>query len=719
MRFAVLFLMTVSALLAQKKPVTLDALDEISRLRQSGPGNPLAWSPDGARFLYRQNGKLVIYDAGTQASKDLIETRPMENAATARPAVVPQPFGWENRRVSEDLVQWSSNGTDILYATGGDLFLINAGNGKFRQLTKTPGEERDPKLSPDGKSIAFRRDWDLYALDVASGKERRLTTGGSADLRNGGLDWVYPEELDLGTAYWWSPDSQSIAYLQFDVTTEPLYPHDDLRNRVAIYEPQRYPQAGRDNPNVKLGVLPAAGGETRWFDVGNTRTDYLVARVTWTPDSKRLYVMRPNRIQNKVELLAYDAASGKRSKILEESDKYWVNLPDEPRFVNSGLEFLWLSERTGFRHIYLYKADGKANRQLTTGDWEVTAIAGVDEASRTVFYQSSEPGPRERQLYTVNFDAVGKRELTSEAGTHSMILGPGAHYYLHSFSSTSEPPRTTLHSGDGTQLAVYRPADTQVPDQYEILPTEFLTYEHDGATFEARLIRPVNFDPGKQYPAIVFVYGGPGAQAVRNSWTGADLDQVFAHAGYVVWNVDNRGSTGRGHAFETPVFHNLGELELRDQVAGVEHLVSMGFVDPKRVGIRGWSYGGFMTLNAMLNAPDTFAAGIAGAPVTDWRNYDTIYTERYMGLPRENEDGYKKTAMPQHATKLQGSLMIAHNIEDDNVLFQNSVQMIDALERAGKLFETALYTQKTHGVTGPESRQLNAVMLDFFERRLK
>jgi dipeptidyl-peptidase-4 len=718
MRFAVLFLLP-AALLAQKKPVTLETLREAARLPQTGPGNPLAWSPEGDRFLYRQERKLVIFDIATQTARDLAETAAMEEAAVRRTPTEPQPFDWENRRVSEQPVQWSPSG-EILYAAGGDLFLINSASGRWRQITKTPEAERDPKLSPDGRSVAFRRGWDLYALDLASGRERQLTRGGSEALRNGGLDWVYPEELDLGTAYWWSPDSRSIAYLQFDVSTEPWYPHHDARIRPAIAEPQRYPQAGQDNPHVRLGVVPASGGGTRWLDVGNTRADYLVARVTWTPDSRLLYVIRPNRVQNQVELLAFEAGSGRRWNILEESDPFWVNLPDEPRFIGGGAEFLWTSERTGFRHIYLYSADGKRSRPLTEGDWEVTAVSGVDEAARRVFYVSSEPGPRERHLYSIGLDGRDKRRLSSGAGTHSMTLGPKARYFLHTYSSASSPPRTTLHAGDGREIGVYREADRRVAEEYELLPVEFLTFQGpDHTTLHARLIRPANFDPAKKYPAVVFVYGGPGAQAVRDSWLGADFDQVLAHAGFVVWTVDNRGSSGRGHAFETPVFGRLGQVELRDQVAGVEYLVALGFVDPRRVGIRGWSYGGFMTLNALLNAPKTFAAGVAGAPVTDWHNYDTIYTERYMGLPRDNPDGYRETALPQRARNLEGKLLLVHNLEDDNVLFQNSVQMIAELERAGKLFETVLYTQKSHSVLGPESQHLNAAMLDFFERRLK
>ncbi len=721
MRAAALFLVCAPAcLLAQKKAITLETLDEAARLTAEGPGNPVAWAPDGKRFLYREGRRLIVYDPATRSSQDLIDTSEMDASAVRPASAGPQPFDWENRRVREIPVQWSSSGSEVLYSTGGDLFAITVDSGKWTQLTRTPAAERDPKLSPDGKAVAFRRNWDLYVLDIASKRETRLTTGGSDTLRNGGLDWVYPEELDLGTAYWWSPDSKSIAYLQSDLSHEPLYPHEDLRGPRPIYEPQRYPQAGENNPDVRLGVVAVAGGSTRWMDVSGTRDDALIARAGWMPDSRHVYAVRANRVQNRLELLSAAAGSGKVSRILEESDRYWVNIPDDPVFVNDGKEFLWLSERDGFRHLYRNSIDGRQSQQLTRGPWEVTAINGVDEANGRIYFTSSETSPLERQFYSIRFTGESKARLSSGAGTHTIAMAPGEHFYLDTFSSISSPPRTTLHSGDGRELGVYREASRRIPDDFDILPAELVNFRTaDGTLLYARLIRPAGFDASRKYPAVVLVYGGPQAQGVRNAWLGIDLDQVLAHAGFVVWQVDNRGSYGRGHAFETPVFRNLGAGELADQVAGVDYLVSLGFVDRARIGIRGWSYGGFMTLNALLNAPDVFRAGIAGAPVTDWRNYDTIYTERYMGLPSGNADAYRKTALPEQAKNLKGKLMIAHNVEDDNVLFQNTVQMIDALERAGKQFELQVYTQKTHGVTGAEARQLNAAMLDFFERYLK
>jgi dipeptidyl-peptidase-4 len=713
-----LFLVCAALVWAQKKPITLDTMEEAGRLAPQGPGNPAAWSPDGRQFLYRQGRRIILYDPYTSSSKDLIDTAAMDTAAVKPLPAESRPFDWENRRVRETPLQWS--GGEVLYSTGGDVFIIQIDTGKWTQLTKTPVAERDPKLSPDGKSVAFRRDWDLYALDVASKRETRLTTGGSDALRNGGLDWVYPEELDLGTAYWWSPDSKSIAYMQFDISHEPIYPHEDLRGLRPIYEPQRYPQAGENNPDVRVGVVSARGGSTRWMDVDGRHQESLIARVGWTPDSRNVYVVRANRVQDKLDLFLAEAGSGKASRILEESDKYWVNVQEDPVFVNGGQQFLWLSERDGFRHIYLYSVNGKQSRQLTQGSWEVTGITSVDEAAGRVYYTASETSPLERQFYSVGMTGEGKQRLSSGSGTHNIAMGPGGRFYLDTFSSVSSPPRTTVHASDGRELGVYREQNRRLTEEYEILPTELVSFQTpDGTLLYARLIRPAGFEPGKKYPSVVLVYGGPDSQGVRNAWMGADLDQVLASKGFVVWQVDNRGSSGRGHAFESPVFRKLGSTELADQVAGVEYLVSLGFVDRARVGIRGWSYGGFMTLNAMLNAPDVFRAGIAGAPVTDWHNYDTIYTERYMGLPKDNPDGYQSTALPPKAKNLKGKLMIAHNLEDDNVLFQNTAQMVDALERAGQPFEMQVYTQKTHAVTGAEARQLNAAMVDFFDRTLR
>jgi dipeptidyl-peptidase-4 len=710
MVFALLICLPV---FAQKKPVTLESLKAV---KHEGDG-PATWGPDGKTFLFQRGPALRIYDCATRTSKELVSTEALDAAAVKGPEE--GAFGWTNRYVESGGPEFSASGKEVLYSTGGDLFLIHVDTGKWQQLTKTPVAEEDAKLSPDGKMVAFRRASDLYALEIASGKETRLTHDGSETLLNGELDWVYPEELELGTAYWWSPDSKAIAYLQFDISREPIVPHEDVLGVRVRYEPERYPQVGENNADVHLGVVPAAGGATRWLEVGDTRNAYLIARAGWMPDSRSVYVVRMNRVQNRLELFSIGVESNMPASILREADPYWINLDGDVRFLKDGKRFLWTSEKDGYRHIYLHSVEGKELKQLTKGEWEVRSILDVDD--ERVLYLSNEGSPLEQHLYSVKLNGGGKQRLDKTEGTHRVSAGPGAPYYLDTYSTLKSPSRTTLHSGDGAELGVYREANTKAMDEYEILPTEIVKFKGaDGTELHGRLIKPKGFQTGKKYPVLVEVYGGPGVMLpVHNSWTGLSMDQVYAHKGYVVWECENRGGQGRGHRFETAIFRNLGSAELADQLAGVKYLVSLGFADEKRIGIHGWSYGGFMTLNALLNAPDVFRAGISGAPVTSWLNYDTIYTERYMGLPKENVEAYKNTALAPKAGNLKAKLMLVHNYEDDNVLFQNSLQMTNALQNAGKQFEYMLYSQKTHGVSGAAAEQMNASMLDFFERNLK
>jgi dipeptidyl-peptidase-4 len=681
-------------------------------------GAPI-WSPDGKSFAFQQGDTVMLYDIAAKQSQELLVLKPLAEAAVKPHAA--ERFDWENRGVHEEAIQWMPSGQDLLIAAGRDLFLWHIASRKFEQLTATAAEERDPKPSPDGRHIAFRRNHDLYVLELASHKETRLTTGGSDTLRNGEPDWVYPEELALGTAYWWSPDSRSLAYLQFDVSREPLYPHADLGKYRAVFEPERYPQAGEPNADVALGVVPAAGGPTRWMDIGATRYQHLIARVQWMTDSRRLAVERLTRVQDRLDLLAADVVTGDTRLLLRETDPYWINVSNDLRFLDDGKRFLWTSERDGYRHLYLYSVDGRQLRQLTDGAWEVRGVTAIDQRTDRVYYLSSEASPLETNLYSIRLNGRDKTRITTETGSHSVSMSPTNRYFVDTYSTREMPPRRVLREDSGGEYAVLREPDRSVLNEYQIVPSEIVTIKAaDGRTdLYGMLTRPAEFQSVRRYPAVVLVYGGPGAQSIVNAWRGLGMEQLLAQHGYVVWELDNRGTKGRGHLFETPINRQMGVVELEDQKAGVDYLTSLGFVDPERIGVYGWSYGGFMTLNCMLNAADTFRTGIAGAPVTNFANYDTIYTERYMGLPAENPDGYRKTNLSLSAGKLKGSLLIIHNLQDDNVLFQNTLQMADALERAGSKFEMLVYPQKSHGVSGPARRQMLESMMDFFERTLK
>jgi len=701
-----LLLLAAAGLAAERKPVSIQNMPTPVRMPA------IVWAPDGKRFAWIEEKAIWQYDVPSKKKKQLVALGPLAERAVKPPR--PETVDWQNRRVSEQSFQWSSTGQEMLISVEGDLFLLHTDPLKWEQLTFTAEAERDPKLSPDGRLVSFRRDHDLYSLQVASKKVTRLTTDGSATLWNGELDWVYPEELNLATAHWWSPDSGQIAYLQFDIGHESIFPQVDLLSWRAVAEPERFPQPGTPNADVRLGVVAAEGGPTRWMDIGETR-DHLLARVHWAPDSREVAYERLNRTQNRLELGLADARTGVSRVLLTEEDSYWVNVNDDFRFLNKGRQFLWGSERDGYHHLYLCALDDK-RVQITKGDWEVTQVAGVNEETREVFFVSTEQSPVERQLYRVRLDGKQKQRLSGGGGTHSISMSPSTQYYMDTASTLATPPRRTLHESDGSQIAVYQEA---TPPDVEILPTEIVKIKAtDGAQLYARMIKPAGFSPVKKYPVIVMVYGGPGVQAVHDAWSGAGFDQVLAQKGYLVWQLDNRGSSGRGHAWESGIYHETGAHELNDQLDGIRYLGTLGFADMTRVGIHGWSYGGYMTLYALANAPGVFKAGIAGAPVTDWRNYDSIYTERYMGLPEENPEGYKRSSPLTKAGQINARLLILHNIEDDNVHFQNSLQMANALEREDKQFQMLVYPQKAHGVTGPLRKQMYQAMLDFFEKAL-
>jgi dipeptidyl-peptidase-4 len=700
--------------IAARRPVTIDALIDAPPTRHPA----ITWAPDGGRFIVEEFGSLSLYEVASGKQREIIALDRLEAVAvTVPPAPV---FDWTNRRVGENSVQWFADGKRLLVAARGDLFVVDIGKRDFEALTQTPEAERDPKLSPDNRYVSFRRGSDLYSIEVASKVVTRLTTNGSETLLNGQLDWVYPEELDLGTAHWWSPDSRFIAYLQFDIAREPIFPQVSLLNAHGLLEPERYPKPGDPNAEVRLGIVAAGGGETKWMDLGEPR-GFLLARVVWAPSSREILAERLPRVQNKLDLLTADIATGTSRVILHEEDPHWINVKGEPKFLGNGDRFLWTSERSGFRHLYVYGIDGKLQKQLTSGDWEVDEVAGVDEERNRVLFTSTEDGPTGRQVYSVSLDGTNKRRLSKAAGTHSISMSPHAEFYLDDYSSLTTPPESVFFKPDGSEERKYPAESYNQSDEFEILPTEIVKVKaSDGTTLFARMIRPAGFAAGKKYPAVVMVYGGPGIQQVRDSWSGLTWDQVLAHKGFVVWQLDNRGSTGRGHAFESVIYHNMGANELKDQKEGIQYLIGQGFVDPARIGLYGWSYGGYMTLFTVTDAPELIKAAIAGAPVTNWRNYDSIYTERYMGLPDEDEEGYKASAPALKAQGMgQTKLLIVHNMEDDNVHFQNSMQMAAALEKADKQFFMLVYPQKSHHVSGPAYRQLLEETTAFFEENLK
>jgi dipeptidyl-peptidase 4 len=674
----------------------------------------LAWTPDGKGLSYfetKGSGKdakteLWVMDAASGGRRLIVAAEKLESILPPDASRPTQTTGLGRRAPSQ--YQWAPDGTGILFQGPTALAWLDLKTRTGRTLVSGKAALADPKISPDGRCISFVRDHNLWLVGVADGKERTVTQGGTEEIRKGELDWVYPEELEIKTAYWWSPDSSAIAYLEMDERKVSQYPLVDFSSPTGEAEMERYPTAGGANPVVRVFLVSLSGGEPRAMDTG-AETDIYVPRVNWLSDSKRLAIQRLNRAQTALDLLIADARTGKTHTILTENDPNWINLSDDLYFLKDGKRFLWSSERSGYRHLYLFDLEGKQLAQLTKGEWEVSAIDAVDETNGTVYFSATEKSPLERQLYRVAVDGTGFTRLTKDAGTHAAVVAPNAAAFYDTYSNAATPPRQDLCRADGSHIAAINENKVTELANYHLSPMEFLTVKsRDGVLLNAGIIKPPDFNPQKKFPVLVYTYGGPHAQVVRNAWGGANFlwHQLMAQKGYIIFSLDNRGSAGRGHAFETPLHLRLGAQELSDQSDGVQYLKSLPYVDPNRIGVWGWSYGGHMALHAMFEAGDDFKAGFAGGPVTDWRYYDSIYTERYLGLPQKNEKGYKDSSPVKYAAQLKGKLLVAHGTGDDNVHYANTLSVINDLVEAGKYAEVLAFPGRGHGVSDPPARRV-------------
>jgi dipeptidyl-peptidase-4 len=486
------------------------------------------------------------------------------------------------------------------------------------------------------------------------------------------------------------------------------YPLVDFSSPAGDAEEEPYPPAGGGNPIVRVFVTPVGGGEAHAMDTGEN-TDIYIARVNWLTDSRHLAIQRLNRQQTVLDLLIADAANGQTRTALNETDQYWINISNDLHFLKDGKRFLWSSERTGFRHLYLYDLEGKQLAQITKGDWEVSAVDAVDEGKGMVYFTGAAKSPLERHLYRVSLDGSAISRITIHNGTHGVNMAPDVSAFVDTYSDVMTPPRQDVARADGSLLRVIDENKVSELAEYHLSAPQFLSVKsHDGVPLNAVMIKPPDFDASKKYPVLVFTYGGPHAQVVLNAWGGntALWHQLMVQKGYIIFSLDNRGSAGRGHLFEEPIHYRLGAQELSDQLDGVAYLKSLSYVDGNRIGIWGWSYGGHMTLHAMFEASGTFKAGFAGGPVTDWHFYDSIYTERYLGLLPQNEHGYRESSPIDKAAGLKGKLLIAHGTGDDNVHFANTLALINELIEHGKYVEVMPFPGRGHGVSDPPARKV-------------
>ena len=692
------------------------------------PTTGIVWAPDGKHVSYftdlaggdaKQGRRKELWemDAASGEKQLLVGADKFDNALPAEAQNTSQATGLGRHAPGQ--YQWAPNGEALLLQGGTALAWFDLKSQTAKALVSGKEAIADPKISPDSKWVSFVRDHNLWLVRVADGKERAFTKGGSEEIRKGELDWVYPEELELTTAYWWAPDSSSIAFLEMDERKVTQYPLVDFESPVGGTDEERYPVAGGNNPIVRVYVGKVDGGEARVMDTG-AETNIYIPRVQWLPDSKRVAIERLNRAQTVIDLLFAEAGSGKSRVVMSEKDLYWINVSDDLTFLKDGKRFLWSSEKTGYRHIYLYDMDGKQLAQLTNGEWEVIAVQGVDEAKGVVYFTATEKSPLERHVYRVGLDGTGFARISKEEGTHAVKFAPGAGAYVDTYSTNLVPPRQELMHADGSAAGVINENKVAALDELHLSPVEFLQVKsHDGVELNAMMIKPPNFDPAKKYPVLVYTYGGPHAQVVTKSWGGAGTlwHELMAQHGYIIFALDNRGSAGRGHLFEEPIHFRFGAQEMSDQRDGAAYLKSLPYVDAKRIGIHGWSYGGHMTLHAMFEDPQDFKVGFAGGPVTDWHYYDSIYTERYIGLLPQNEESYQESSPIENAKNLVGKLLIAHGTGDDNVHYANTLAVINELIENEKYAEVIALPGRGHGPTDPEARVVlwNRVMKFFLD----
>jgi dipeptidyl-peptidase 4 len=583
----------------------------------------------------------------------------------------------------------------------------------------------DPKFSPDGTHVSYFRKHNLYVQAISGKNEKQLTKDTKDDLFNGDIDWVYAEELAVRSNYFWSPDSKEIVFLHMDESRVPTYPIANLIPTHPTVDNEKYPKVGDPNPSVKLGVVDTEKGKIRWISLTDDPEAY-IPRFGWVREGI-LWAEVLNRDQDKMDLYFIDAKSGKSTRVLAEtSPGAWINVNDDFRILKSGDRFLWSSWRDGHTHLYLYSFDkqsplageAKLQRQLTQGDFEALGVDGLDESTGTVFFSSNKDDPRQRHIFSVKLDGSGLQQLTHEEGRSSGNFSDDGKHFEQTFSGPLTAPQMSLCTVDANCVPIWRARDEVA--EYGLRAPKFMEFKaDDGTTLYGRLLLPPNTADTSKIPMIVNIYGGPAGQTVLKEPT-SPFDELLARKGFAIFSLDNRGTPGRDRKFQTAIRHEFGAIELKDQLAALDQLFAQyPKLDKDRLAIWGWSNGGSMTLYAMTHS-DRFRAGVAVAPVTNQINYDTIYTERYMGQLKDDPAGYHESDVTSEAAHLHGALLIAHGTGDDNVHFQNSMQMIDALIRAGKQFQLMIYPNKTHSIAGPESReQLFHMIEDHFERELK
>ncbi len=594
-----------------------------------------------------------------------------------------------------------------------------------KELVKISDKKiRLAEFSPNSKYVSYIYRNNIYAYNIKTGATTKITHKGLPNkIICGATDWVYEEEFGFTKAYQWSPNSQSIAYYIFDESKVPEFSMDVFEE--GLYPRQdrfKYPKAGERNASVKINIFNFNDSENIAAEV-KTRDDFYIPRIKWSNQSNQLFVQRLNRHQNHLELLSINPSDGKANLVLEEKSETYIDIHDNLIFYDDDSYFLWTSEKNGYNHIYIYTIDGKEIRQITKGDWEITEFYGYNQKNKTLYYQSTEQSPLQRDVYSINVFGKKKKILSEKRGSNDADFSKNYKYFINTHSSANTPNTITLCNAKGKSLRVIKKSEklTEKLQEYNLTKKEFFDFTTEqGINLNGWMMKPIDFDENKKYPVLMYVYGGPGSQTVKDSWGGHYMwYQMLCQQGYIVVSIDNRGTGGRGSEFKKCTYKELGKFETIDQIEGAKYLSNLNYIDNKRIGIWGWSYGGYMSSLCILKGSDFFNTAIAVAPVTNWRFYDTIYTERYMQTPQENPNGYDLNSPIHHVDSLSGNYFLIHGSADDNVHVQNTYEMVNALVKANKKFDLFIYPDKNHSIYGGNTRlHLFTQITDFITKNL-
>jgi len=606
--------------------------------------------------------------------------------------------------------RWSPNDKYILFTStlnyryskpGGDIIIYDVEKKNITKIAENGSKQWVPQFSPDGKKMAFVRNDNLFFYNLQTKTEHQLTFDGNGTILNGHFDWVYQEELSAVQGWKWSPDSKRIAFWQLNQADVPEIQIAKWDSLYFNFSKFKYPKVGAKNSTVKIGVINLETTLINWMDLGEEK-DIYIPRIEFTNNPKLLSVQRLNRLQNHLELLFFDVNTGQSKLIIDETSDTWIDIKNDPYFLKKNNQFIWTSERDGYLHFYLYDYEGNLINQITKGKWETNSLVGVDKNEQSLFYTSNEEGIIYTDFYKINFDGTNKSKLSKLKGTNSINMGNSKYISTNICSSTAKI--TSLFNFEGEKIRDLIVNSNDVFKEYNMTQKEFLQFKtSDGVTLNAYIIKPPNFNKSKKYPVLIYNYSGPNSQIVKDS--GTRLWDVFmSQNGYIIFGLDNRGTGGRGAEFRHIVYKNLGKWEVKDMVEGAKYLSSLNYVDTSRIGIWGWSYGGYMSALTLAKAPETFKLAVSVAPVTNWEFYDNIYTERYMSLPKFNPEGYKNGSVLEYAKNIKGKFLLMHGTGDDNVHFQNSVKLVQKLVENDIQFETMFYPESNHSMNGKNAR---------------